>query len=478
MSEVMEADLPQAVFLDDPGEMLGDVVRAEQAPHLIDADVVEVVLAVRAAEQTAVRLLPLLLPPEQVFDRRQERQSADTGFGFEHVLALQDALAALRQLDDLVTDGDGLVLEVNRVPLESQHLAAPQAVVGGDADRGFQRVALDDAEQSEHFLPRIMRRLIAVLARLIHAVGGIAVDDVLLHRVLERPVQHGVVVDDRVRRVAVVQNRLIEGLELRGRQRAEGHAQFAEVAVDAGVHHTPVAVVGRRRDRGADHLQPRLHIVGKEDFGFVRLGRLRKQLAVFGERGVEFALAARFVFDDQVIEQGFRLALVAALRQPERDPLGFALAVHLEIENGVVFSVFDLQVAGQHCLSLSFRCRGRPPLTAQQYHIRALISISKAEKNNTIFLRFRQAFPALCGVGVRAGQVFDDAELGDAVAPSDAHTAQLARGKQAIRELSADAAEHPAKLFHVDHVGVLREHIAFVVLHRFPPFKMVSMASL
>ena len=354
MSEVVESNLPQAVLLDDPGEMLGDVVRAQKPPHLIDADVVEVVRAVGAAEETAVRFLPLFLPPEQVFDRGQERQGADAGLGLEHVLALQDALAALRQLDDLVTDGDGLTLEVDRVPLEPQHLAAPQAVVGGDADRRFQRVALDHAEQPEHFLLRIVRRLIAVLARLVHAVGGIAVDDVLLHRVLERPVQHGVVVDDRVCRVAVVQDRLIEGLELRGRQRAEGHAQLAEVAVDAGVHHASVAVVGRRRDRGADHLEPRAHIVREEDFGFVHLGGFRKQLAVFGERGVELSLAARFVFDDQVIEQGFRLTLVAALRQPEGDPLGFALAVRLEVENGVVFSVFDLQVAGQHCLSLSF----------------------------------------------------------------------------------------------------------------------------
>ena len=31
----------------------------------------------------------------------------------------------------------------------------------------------------------------------------------------------------------------------------------------------------------------------------------------------------------------------------------------------------------------------------------------------------------LCGFGILAGQVFDDAELGDAVAPPDADTAQL-----------------------------------------------------
>ena len=62
-------------------------------------------------------LLPLLLPPEQVFNHRQERQGADAGLGFKHVLTLQDALAALRQLDDLMADGNGLVPEVDRVPL-------------------------------------------------------------------------------------------------------------------------------------------------------------------------------------------------------------------------------------------------------------------------------------------------------------------------------------------------------------------------
>lgn len=53
VSEVVEAELPQTVFLDDPREMLGNVVRTEQAPHLVDTDIVNVMNAVSLAAGAA-----------------------------------------------------------------------------------------------------------------------------------------------------------------------------------------------------------------------------------------------------------------------------------------------------------------------------------------------------------------------------------------------------------------------------------------
>ena len=104
MPEIVEANLPQAVLLDKPLEVLGDVVGPQKLSHLIDTDVVKPVLAVGGAEQAAVRLLLRLLPQEQLFNHRQQRQRPDARLGLEDVLAAHMARASFGGLDDLVPD--------------------------------------------------------------------------------------------------------------------------------------------------------------------------------------------------------------------------------------------------------------------------------------------------------------------------------------------------------------------------------------
>lgn len=95
VTKIVEADLAQAVLADHPAEMLGHVVGAQDLPTLIHADVIQIVPAVRAFEQPPVFDLPLLLSQQQFLNSGDQRQRAEAGLGFEHVLPYRDILPQL-----------------------------------------------------------------------------------------------------------------------------------------------------------------------------------------------------------------------------------------------------------------------------------------------------------------------------------------------------------------------------------------------
>ena len=123
--------------------MFRNIVWTQEFSTLVHADIIQVIPAVGAFEQPPVFGLPLPLRQQQVLDCRDQREGAEAGLGFQHVLPYWHKFAVYVHLDHLVGDGDGLFLEVYGVPSQAQCLAAPQTVVGGNLDAQLQRIACD-----------------------------------------------------------------------------------------------------------------------------------------------------------------------------------------------------------------------------------------------------------------------------------------------------------------------------------------------
>ena len=73
VSEIMKANLFQAVLFDEPCEMFCHIVGTQELAALVDADVVEVISAVGLFEETAEHLLFLLFFQQKLLDSRNER---------------------------------------------------------------------------------------------------------------------------------------------------------------------------------------------------------------------------------------------------------------------------------------------------------------------------------------------------------------------------------------------------------------------
>lgn len=90
--------------------MLRYIVGTHQLSGLVDADIIQIVPAVRTLEHSAVHFLLLFFRPQNFFNGWQQRKGAEAGFCFEHILADSHRLAIDRVLNDLVLDGDGLLI--------------------------------------------------------------------------------------------------------------------------------------------------------------------------------------------------------------------------------------------------------------------------------------------------------------------------------------------------------------------------------
>lgn len=108
--------------------MLRYIVGTHQLSGLVDADIIQIVPAVRTLEHSAVHFLLLFFRPQNFFNGWQQRKCAEAGFGFEHILADSHRLAIYRVLNDLVLDGDGLLFKVDRIPFQTKDFTSPSMV--------------------------------------------------------------------------------------------------------------------------------------------------------------------------------------------------------------------------------------------------------------------------------------------------------------------------------------------------------------
>lgn len=147
MTEVVKANFSQFVFLNEPCEMFRYIVGAQELAALVNADIVEIVLTVGLFEQPPVHLLFFLFLQQESLCRRDQRKRPEAGFGFQNILAYRYKFAVHLRLDDLMTDGDPFVFQIDGAPSESKNLASPQAIVCSDFHAQFQRIAGYGIEQ-------------------------------------------------------------------------------------------------------------------------------------------------------------------------------------------------------------------------------------------------------------------------------------------------------------------------------------------
>ena len=121
VSDIMKTYLSQSIFAEYPPKMFRNIVWPQELPALVHTDVVQIIPAVGALEQPLVLGLPLFLSNQQFLNCGDQRQGAEAGLGFEHILAHRHELAVHVHLDHLVGDGNGLFFKVDGVK-EGEHL--------------------------------------------------------------------------------------------------------------------------------------------------------------------------------------------------------------------------------------------------------------------------------------------------------------------------------------------------------------------
>ena len=172
-----------------------------------------------------------------------------------------------------MTDREGVGIQVDGVPLKAEDLAAAQSVEGRQLDGKFQRVALQNLKQCVD-----LRAVVEVAdeGRLLWAldsVGWIEGNQVHLDSILERPVDDGVVVNDRVR-VDPFELLGIKVLDIRRRQLFQRDAERLEVWDDDALSHRHIRGVGGQLDGAFGDGKPALEEVSKEHIlTFIRLCR-------------------------------------------------------------------------------------------------------------------------------------------------------------------------------------------------------------
>ena len=231
-------------------------------------------------------------------------------------------------------DREDVPLKVDGVPPEPQRLAAAHPVERDHLKQQPELVGLGGLEQRLQLLGVVVLRLVVVVLRRLGLVRRVKGDQIHHHRVLERPVDVGVLpadgaAGDLLQPVEIVR------LDVPRLQLAEGDAALSEPRGDVLVHVLHIAVVGCDGGVAFCDGEPRDHVVCEE--------HVRPELA-------GLALLRRDEAPALLREKLLGGALVAAHRETRCEPgllplLRDRIAV---AQYDVVITVFLLQVSCYH----------------------------------------------------------------------------------------------------------------------------------
>ena len=115
MPQIMKANLPHTVLLQDQWEMLCDISGLHKLTDFIDIDIISKLPAIRFSAQLSVQLLFCFQAMQQFLKRWDKRQTAVAGFRLCPILLDDLAFAVYGCLCNRVTNGDRLFLEVDSV---------------------------------------------------------------------------------------------------------------------------------------------------------------------------------------------------------------------------------------------------------------------------------------------------------------------------------------------------------------------------
>ena len=452
----MEPDVRQTILPEQPFKVFRHEVGPEQFAFLIGADEVQIIGAVAFAEQLAVKLLLFLLLEQFGFHSLDQRQGAAAGLVLHHVADDRDVLSVHPLFCDFVVDGHGLPLKVDRRPFQPQNLTAAQTVVGRDEDAQVERVILRHFKQLLDLVLGVEVGPEAVLLGPVYFQHRVDFQIVLAHSILERLAEDGVIVDDRVGGATIQQDLLLKLVQHLRCDLAELQTQWLEVLCDAALNHLIVADEGGGLDGCLVNLNPLVEIIQKQHLRLA--GRSDRRRDRLGCPGVYFFVStapacgqfARFVIPEQdFVEHGFGLALVAAHGQTSGNPLDLPLAVGIvKVEYEIETSIFLLD--RPCCFHHKPPCGLTGVLSVAAitaYHIQRRISSRK------------RTLPG--------EQELDDAQLRNTVSAPDPQRKQAAGANQLPYRVAVQV-EHLGCLLQAEGIGVAGKHlgIGIVKLHR------------
>ena len=115
MPQIMKANLPHTVLLQNQRKMLCEISGLHKFTDLVDIDITGVFFAIGTPAQFLIQLLLRFQTVQQFFKRRDKRQTAVAGLRLCAILLDDLALAINGYLRDRMTNGDRLFLEVDSV---------------------------------------------------------------------------------------------------------------------------------------------------------------------------------------------------------------------------------------------------------------------------------------------------------------------------------------------------------------------------
>jgi len=163
-----------------------------------------------------------------------------------------------------VLDLQRVFLKVNRIPFQTQHLAAAQAVEGCQQNRDLQLGALCDLRQSMDLFGAVIAALELILLWTLDLICRIGGDQVDLYRILQRLVDVCMVMDHGI---CLDPFKLfgVEILQVGGFQVYQLDAALAEIGNDHTLHRSLIAGIGCDLDSAFRDFQPFQHEVRKEN---------------------------------------------------------------------------------------------------------------------------------------------------------------------------------------------------------------------
>lgn len=106
----MKTDFAQPLVLEQPGEILGDIIWLDAIAQLVHIQIAEIFHVVGASAYLLVSLLLRFETLQQAFDLRHQGQGTVAGLVLYPVLLYHDHFAVQRRFYDRVPDGDGELL--------------------------------------------------------------------------------------------------------------------------------------------------------------------------------------------------------------------------------------------------------------------------------------------------------------------------------------------------------------------------------
>ena len=142
MAKVVEPDLTHPAGFEQLRETLRYIVRLDQIADFIDAYIIQILAVVAATAETVVFLLLFFQSQKPLSDKRDKRKRSQAGLCFRRISRDKNTLAVDVAGSYRVPDRDGVMLEVNGIPFESDYRITDDNLgVGGQKTKYQNNVA-------------------------------------------------------------------------------------------------------------------------------------------------------------------------------------------------------------------------------------------------------------------------------------------------------------------------------------------------